>query len=316
MRILVTGGAGFQGSHLAEHWARAGHDVTILNTYSEQARRNIQGFAAHVTVVWGSVTDREVVQKTVREHEAVAHLAARISVDESITSPAEFLHVNVLGTQNVLEACRAAGARLLFASSCEVYGFTDSGSGPLREDAEMRPYSPYAASKAAADRLCFAHYKTYGQDVVILRPCNIFGARQKRGPGGAVIPTFVERALRGEPLLVFGTGEQRREYMHVQDLVRAYDMVLQRKDLAGRAINVGTGEVLAIRDIARFIADRTGASVTFAPGRPGEVPGFKLDGSWARKELGFTPTVGFWEGLAQYIEAQRQSATTARRTAP
>ena len=299
MRVLVTGGAGFQGSHVVEQCLRAGHRVTVLNTFSEEAEGNIKSFAKDVSVVWGSVTDQEVVVKSVRDHDAVIHLAARINVDESIHSPYDFLFVNVTGTYNVLEAVKKYGTRLIYASSCEVYGDATSIT-PLTETADLRPHSPYAASKAAADRLCFAYWKTYGVNVTIVRPCNIYGPRQKGGQGGAVIPIFVERALGHQPLIVYGTGEQRREYMYVDDLVATYMLALERNDLEGEVINAGTGESPSIQEIAAFIAKRLETTIEHGPGRSGEVMGFSLDSSKAR-ELGFSPRLTFWEGLERYI---------------
>ena len=299
MRVLVTGGAGFQGSHVVEQCLRAGHRVTVLNTFSEEAEGNIKSFAKDVSVVWGSVTDQEVVVKSVRDHDAVIHLAARINVDESIHAPYDFLFVNVTGTYNVLEAVKKYGTRLIYASSCEVYGDATSIT-PLTETADLRPHSPYAASKAAADRLCFAYWKTYGVNVTIVRPCNIYGPRQKGGQGGAVIPIFVERALGHQPLIVYGTGEQRREYMYVDDLVATYMLALERNDLEGEVINAGTGESPSIQEIATFIAKRLETTIEHGPGRSGEVMGFSLDSSKAR-ELGFSPRLTFWEGLERYI---------------
>lgn len=305
MRILITGGAGFQGSHLAERWVQAGHTITLLNTYSEEAERNVAHIAADVSIVWGSVTDREIVEKTVRGHDLVVHMAARINVDESIASPRSFVEVNIDGTMNVLEAVRGAGARLIYASSCEVYGNTEEL--PVTEHADLSPHSPYAASKAAADRMCFAYYKSYGLDVTIVRPCNIYGERQKSGKGGAVIPIFASLAASDRPLTVFGDGSQRREYMHVDDLVSAYDMIARRRDLAGVTLNVGTRETPSIREIAEFIGDKTGASIVYEPPRPGEVRGFSLDSS-RLSSLGFSPEIGFWDGLARYIEWSHRSA--------
>jgi dTDP-glucose 4,6-dehydratase len=299
MRILVTGGAGFQGSHLAEHLLHWGHEVTILNTFSQQALANIRPFAENVTVVWGSVTDPEIVEKTVRGQEVVFHLAARPHVDESIQHPSAYLDVNVMGAFHFLEAVRQEGCRLIHASSCEVYGWT--GAGTVSETAELRPHSPYAASKVAADRFCFAYWKTYDVNLTIVRPCNVYGPRQKEGKHGAVIPIFVEQALAGKPLAVFGSGEQRREYMHVDDVVSAYSLVLQEQHLHGEVVNFGTGETPSIREIAEFIARRLGATVEHGPARPGEVPGFKLDSTKAR-QLGFVPRVQFWEGLERYIQ--------------
>ena len=300
MRILVTGGAGFQGSHVAEQCLRAGHRVTVLNTFSEEAESNIKSFAKDVSVVWGSVTDQEIVVKSVRDHDAVIHLAARINVDESIHSPYDFLFVNVTGTYNVLEAAKKYGARLIYASSCEVYGGSTTMT-PVDETADLRPHSPYAASKAAADRLCFAYWKTYGVNVTMVRPCNIYGPRQKGGQGGAVIPIFVERALEHQPLVIYGTGEQRREYMYVDDLVATYMLVLERNDLEGEVINAGTGASPSIQEIAVFIAKRLETTIEHGPSRSGEVMGFSLNSSKAG-ELGFSPRLTFWEGLERYID--------------
>ena len=234
MRILITGGAGFQGSHLAERWSGSGHGVTILNTYSEEAARNIRAVSADSEVVWGSVTDNEIVEKTVRGHDVVVHLAARVNVDESLAEPRAFADVNLDGTINVLEAARRWGSRVVFGSSCEVYGASDGL--PVPETAPLRPYSPYSASKAAADRMCYAYHMSYGLDVTIVRPSNVYGERQKSGRGGAVIPIFSSLAAAGKPLTVFGTGAQTREYIHVSDLVAAYDMIVGRGDLAGATV--------------------------------------------------------------------------------
>ena len=299
MRLLITGGAGFQGSHLAERLVHGGHDVTVLSTISEEAERNVAGFKDDVSIVWGSITDAEIVEKTVRDQDAVVHMAARVNVDESIQSPISFLTVNVLGTHNVLEAVRQAGTRIIYASTCEVYG--SSEPPPLTERSDLRPHSPYAASKAGADRLCYAYYRTYGTNVTVVRPSNIYGERQKSGQGGAVIPIFASLAAQGKALTVFGTGEQRREYMHVSDVVAAYELILARDDLKGEVVNVGTGETVSIKEIAELIAARTGVEVRCQPARPGEVPRFKLDCGFARK-LGFVPRVKFSDGLAHYLD--------------
>ena len=299
MRILVIGGGGFQGSHMVEHWLRANHDITVLNTWSERTALNTRSFANSVRMVWGSVTDREIVTKTVRGHDVVVGLAARVNVDESIGSPNDVVAVNVLGAQNILDAAVQHGVRLIYGSSCEAYG--SARPLPLTEESGLRPHSPYAASKAAADRLCFAYFKTFGLDVTILRPCNIFGERQKEGSGGAVIPIFARNALQGKPLTVFGTGEQRREYMHVDDVVAAYDLVLRRSDLAGETLNCGTGETVSVIEIAEFIAGRLGTTVQHGPPRPGEIDAFLLD-STRISLLGFAPKVGFQEGLDRYIQ--------------
>ena len=299
MKLLVTGGAGFQGSHVVEQCLLDGHEVTILNTLSEDAKRCTQPFKGDVSIVWGSVTDPEIVKKTLRGQDVVIHMAARINVDESIGEPSSFLFTNLTGTYNVLEGVREQECRLIYSSTCEVYGAV--GPTAAGEGSALRPHSPYAASKAAADLLCSAYRKTYGIDVTILRPCNIFGPRQKSGSGGAVIPIFVHRALAGKPLVVYGTGEQRREYMYVDDLVAAYKLVLDRTDLEDEVINVASGESPSIREIAEYIGERLNAPVEYGSSRPGEVMAFELDSEKASR-LGFNPKVPFWDGLRKYIQ--------------
>ncbi len=299
-------------SRAAKNQLRLSDTTTILNTYSQNSAHNINSLARDISVVWGSVTDPEIVEKTVRDQDLVVHMAARINVDESIEAPASFLAANVMGTYNVLEAVRQQECRLVYSSTCEVYG---AHQGAVAETSDLRPHSPYAASKAAADRLCFAYCQTYGVEAVIVRPSNVYGPRQKRGKGGAVIPIFVERALEHRPLTVFGTGEQRREYLHIEDLVRGYKLVIGRTDLAGEVVNFGTADTPSIKELAEFISVQLDTPVEYLPARLGEVPGFRLDSSKAA-DLGFAPHVPFWEGLNQYIQWRKLSSAVDRGSRP
>jgi len=295
MKILITGGAGFQGSHLAEFFLGRGHEISVLNTFSDEARRNTASLPSSVRRIWGSITDAELVGKSIRGHDAVFHMAARINVDESLVDPLSFLNVNVLGTYHVLEAIRRFGGRLIYASSCEVYGDGHKlkDGEALNESAELRPNSPYAASKAAADRLCHSYFRSFGTDVVIVRPFNIFGERQRSGRFGALIPILVSRALRGEPLTVFGTGDVTRDYLYIQDIVRGYQLALDTPSLKGRAINFASGKNIKIAHELR-------ASIVHAEARPGEVSRFIADISLARS-FGFSARVDIWDGIGRYI---------------
>lgn len=306
MKILITGGAGFQGSHLAEYFLKKGHEITILNTYSEEAEGNIKNVSGKVRTIWGSITDKEIVDKTVRGQDLVFHLAARVNVDESIAHPLDCLEVNIKGTYNVLEAVTKGQKRLIYASTCEVYGAPQDDT-LINEKSEMRPHSPYAASKAGADRLSFAYYKTYGTNVTIVRPFNIYGERQKENEGGALIAILVKKALDGEHLKIFGDGRQTRDYMNIDDLIRAYDLVFSREDLAGQAINFGTGKETSVKDIAEYIGKKLGVPVEFGAGRPGEVLHFGGDLNKA-EGLGFKTKVDIWEGIDRYIGWRRANA--------
>ena len=302
MKILITGGAGFQGSHLAESLIAKGHSVTIVNTFSEEKLENISSFNTKVNVVFGSITDKVLIDKTVRGHDLVFHLAANVNVDHSLKDPMSFLEVNVIGTGNVLEAVRAHGARMIHASTCEVYGDGhELAPGELLDEtAELKPNSPYAASKAGADRLCYAYHKSFGVDVTIVRPFNIFGERQKSKTFGALIPILVRKAMAGEPLTVFGDGLATRDFMYISDLVKAYEIVMNSSELSGKTINFASGVNTSVKDIAEYIAKKFGGEIKHGPARPGEVTRFPADIGRARS-LGFAPEVSIWEGIDRYI---------------
>lgn len=301
MRILVTGGTGFQGSHLTESLLKKGHKVTILNTLSERALLNIKKIKDKINLVWGSITDPEIVNKTVREQDAVIHLAAYINVDESRLHPEKTIKTNVMGTVNILNAVKESGNKLIYGSSCEVYGDGHPNDGKLSETAELRPNSPYAASKAAADRICHSYFKTFGTNITIVRPFNIFGERQKAGQFGALVPILVNKAMHKENLIIFGDGKQARDYLHVNDMVSGYVLTLERKDLKGKVINFASGKSIRVIDIAEYISKKFKVKVLHGSARPGEVSKFGADISYA-ESLGWKPKINFWKGLDRYIE--------------
>jgi len=307
MKILITGGAGFQGSHLTESLLKKGHEVTVLNTFAEDTERNISSFKNDARIIYGSITDRTIVEKTVRHQDAVFHLAANINVDQSLKDPYSFIENNIIGTHNVLEAVRAHDIRMIYASTCEVYGDGHAlkAGELLNEHAELSPNSPYAASKAAADRWCSSYHKSFGTKVAIVRPFNIFGERQKGGTFGALIAILVRKALSGVKLTIYGDGEATRDYLHVSDLVAAYNLVLDHPELDGKVINFASGVNTSVKDIAEYIAKKLNAEIEYGPARPGEVTRFPADISFA-KSLGFEPKVSIWEGIDRYIAWAKQ----------
>lgn len=304
MEILVTGGAGFQGSHLSESLLADGHWVTVLNTSSKSATRNTSDFRSHerAAFISGSVTDGETVHRAVRDHHVVFHLAANINVDQSLGDPETFLETNVMGTYRVLEAVRRYRNRLIYVSTCEVYGDGHNlAEGELLDEtAELRPNSPYAASKAAADRLCYSYYRSFGLDVSIVRPFNIFGVRQKTGRFGALIPRLVRQAINGESLTIFGDGLATRDYLYVSDIVTAYNLVLQSNALRGQPINFASGTNTQVKDIVEYIAAHFDAKIAHREARAGEVARFPANIELA-KSIGFKPEVEIWEGIDRYI---------------
>lgn len=299
MKILITGGGGFQGSHLTESLLQNGHSVSVLNTHSEHSRENLSGVLDKINLTWGDVSDRELVDKSISGQDVVFHLAGHINVDESLKDPLVFFNSNILGTYNVLEAIRKYKNRLILVSSCEVYG--DGDGMKLSEKAELKPNSPYAASKVAADRMAFSYFKSFGSDVTIVRPFNIYGERQKSGKFGALIPILVARAMRGEDLIVFGDGKAERDYSHISDTIQAYNIVLNHNELKGESINFGSGKTTSVKDIAEHIAKKFGVKITHGPARPGEVMRVPADISFA-ESLGFSPKVSIWEGIDRYID--------------
>ena len=303
MKILITGGGGFQGSHLAESLIKNGHSVSVLNTYSETSLANLSNILDKINLIWGSVTDKEIVDKSVRGHDAVFHMAAHINVDESLQDPLIFFQVNILGTYNVLEAIRKYKNRFILISTCEVYGDgqTIKEDEKLNETAELKPNSPYAASKAAADRISYSYFKSFDLNVTIVRPFNLYGERQKSGLFGALIPIMVAKAMRGEDLTIFGDGSTDRDYCHVSDIIQAYNLVLNNDGLKGKIINFASGQNTAVKDIVEYIAKKFNVKIVHGPARPGEVKRFPADISFA-KSIGFSPKVSIWEGIDRYID--------------
>jgi len=308
MKILITGGGGFQGSHLAESLIQQGHEVSILNTYSKTALSNLANVLDQVVLIWGTVTDKELVEKSVRGHDVVFHLAAHVNVDESLGDPSIFFYVNILGTFHVLEAVRKHDARLIYISTCEVYGdgHTLPEGKSLDESSELRPNSPYAASKASADRICHSYFKSYGTDVSIVRPFNLFGERQKSSRFGALIPILVARALRGEELTIFGDGSAMRDYTYISDIIEAYNIVLKAPPLKGEVVNFASGKDTKVKDIVEYIAKKLGVKVSHAAPRPGEVSRFSASTSRA-ESLGYSPKVSIWDGIDKYIAWAKQN---------
>jgi len=268
--VLVTGGAGFIGSHLTDALLERGHRVTVLDRLSAGGSlANLQEHDAdrRMTFVHGDVRDASLVDRLVAGVDAVVHAAAETHVDRSIDEPAAFLTTNVLGTETVLDAVRRHDTRMLMVSTDEVYGAGDADGGLFDEDAPLRPRSPYAVSKASADLLCAAYVATYDAPVVLVRGTNAFGPRQIE----RVVPTFAVNALRGLPVPVYDQGQQRREFLFVEDWVRGALTVLDRGE-RGVVYNVGEGHELANLDLARSICELAGASddlIEFVPDRPG-----------------------------------------------
>ncbi len=305
--VLVTGGAGFIGSHLVDALlAQPATRVTVLDRLSiGGSRANLEQHDGdpRLAFVQGDVNDVDLVRQLVSAADAVIHAAAESHVDRSIDEARAFLESNTLGTQSVLDAVRSAGARMLMISTDEVYGAGARDGGSFAEDAPISPRSPYAASKAAADLLCGAYRTTYGVDVTVVRGTNAYGPRQIE----RVIPTYTICALEGLPVPVYADGEERREFLHVNDWARAALTVLDRGD-PGVLYNIGAGTELSNLELAERIVELVGVSddlIAFVADRPGH--DFRYGVAADRLlALGWRPSIGFEDGLASTVEWYRQ----------
>ena len=311
--LLITGGAGFIGSHLVDAALASGARVTVMDRLSiGGSLMNLEQHDgdARLSFVQGDVTDALLVQRLARGATLVIHAAAETHVDRSIDDPMGFVASNVLGTQSVLEATRARDVRLLMVSTDEVYGPGDPQGGLFEEDHPLRPQSPYAASKAAADLLCQAAVTTYDQNVTIVRGTNAFGPRQIE----RVIPTYAVNALEGRPVPVYGEGKQRREFLYVTDWVAAALMVAER-GLPGVTYNIGRGHELENIDLAGQICELAGADpslIAFVADRPGHDFRYGVRADRLRA-LGWAPQVTFSEGLARTVAWYRDHLDWLRR---
>src|SRR5690606_33315526 len=242
MRVVVTGGAGFIGSNLVRLLLDSGHEVTVLDNFSSGYRDNLAQL--DVRLVEGDVRDPAVVEAAVRGSEVVFHLAASVGNTRSIEHPIADSEINVLGTLHVLEAARRHGVRkVVFSSSAGIFG--ELKTLPIREDHPAEPDTPYGASKLGAEKLCLAYAKLYPLECVCLRYFNVYGVNQRYDAYGNVIPIFVHRRLRGEPLTIYGDGEQTRDFINVRDVAMANYRAAMARGVSG-AFNIASGTRITI----------------------------------------------------------------------
>ncbi|WP_456482955.1 SDR family oxidoreductase [Methanopyrus kandleri] len=299
----MTGGAGFIGSHVVEELVDRGHDVVVLDNFSVGREENLREVRDDIEIVRADVTDPRAVERTFREYrpEAVIHLAAQVNVRYSMESPFVDARINALGTLNLVSlAAEHDVERFVYASSGgAVYG--EPEYLPVDEKHPTRPISNYGVSKLAGEYYVRVYAERDGFEYVILRYANVYGPRQDpRGEAG-VIPIFLLRAARGEPLTIFGDGEQTRDFVFVEDVARVTAEAVERGD---GVYNIGTGRETSVNDIVNAVKAVTGVDVkvVYEDPRPGEVRRIYLDPSRAREELGFEPRVDLEEGIERTWE--------------
>jgi UDP-glucose 4-epimerase len=296
---LVTGGAGFIGSHLVEALLAGGCRVTVLDDLSSGKERNLPASDGNLRFVRGDIRDRRAVADAVAGCEAVFHLAAVVSVPKTTQDPVGSAEVNEAGSLNVLDAARRAGARrLVFASSSAVYG--DDPRLPKREDMPPKPLTPYAVQKLAVEYHARVYSSLYGLPSVSLRFFNVFGPRQDpSSPYSGVISIFMTKALTAGVPVIYGDGRQSRDFVFVGDVVQALIRAANSEGAAGKVFNVGTGRSVTISALWEVVAALSGSSAkpVHEPPRPGDVPQSVSAIDAAQTDLGFAPEVGFQKGL-------------------
>lgn len=304
--VLVTGGAGFIGSHLVDKLVQLGAKVRVLDDFSTGKRENIAHLLdGKLELIEGSLTDAETVKRAVEGVEVVFHQGALPSVARSVEDPLTTHQVNATGTLLLLLASRDAGIRrVVFASSSSVYG--DTPTLPKREDMTPNPKSPYALSKLIGEHLCRLFWELYGLETVSLRYFNIFGPRQDpTSQYAAVIPRFVTALLKGERPVIYGDGEQTRDFTFVENCVQANLLAATKPNVAGEVFNVGAGVQTSVNDLFRLIRSLIGAEYIepiYAPPRPGDVRHSLAEITKAERLLGYKPIISLEEGLKLTID--------------
>ena len=307
-RYLVTGGAGFIGSHIAEALLGARESVRIFDNLATGRESNLTALEERAQFVQGDLRDLASVRAAMQGVEVVFHQGALASVPRSIADPIGSLETNINGTQNVLLAARDSGVRrVVYASSSSVYGNTPTL--PKREDMPTHPMSPYAVQKLSGELLCGVFTRIYGLETVALRYFNVFGPRKDPASEyAAVIPRFLTALIEKRRPIVFGDGEQTRDFTYIANVVQANLLAASSSEAVGYALNIGCGEQISLNTVLRLAGELLGVTVDadYREPRPGDVRDSCADINLAQRLLGYRPSVSFHEGLARTLDALRR----------
>jgi UDP-glucose 4-epimerase len=311
---LVTGGAGFIGSHLVSLLLREGWTVRVLDNFSTGTSANLLPVLDDIEILMGDIRQPDQCREACVGVDSVFHMAAIASVAESVTDPLRSHDVNLTGTVNLLRAARDAGVRrFVFSSSASVYG--NAETVPTRECDPLAPLSPYASTKASGEFYCRNFFGLFGMEAVILRYFNVFGPRQSMNSGyAAAIPRFVHAAVNGESPIIFGDGLQTRDFIYVENVAAANLRAAVADGVGGMTFNVAAGEAISLLDLLAELRNVTGASLEprFQEARAGDVRHSRADVSEARRHLGFEPAVSFAEGIRRTVEGATVEAPRPR----
>jgi len=316
--VLVTGGAGFIGSHLVDRLVADGYEVRVLDNLSTGRLENIRRYVGKkgFRFMKDDITDPSVLRRALKGVEVVFHEAAVTSVPQSIADPVLTNEVNTTGTLRLLKTSAESGAqRLIYASSSSVYG--EQGRQRIEEDSVPRPLSPYAVSKLAAEKYCLTFDELGKLETVCLRYFNVYGPRQGYGPYGGVITTFVRRILKDQAPIIYGDGRQTRDFVSVYDAVQANMLAMTVRNVAGEVFNIGTGVRTSISDLAEMIIKASGKEdlrPIHAPPRPGDVRHSCADIGKAQRMLGFLPSMMLRDYVRELISKKEEQAPTEVRS--
>ena len=310
MKILVTGGAGFIGSHLAEALVKAGHRVRVVDNFFAGRRANLRAVKGDLEILKGDCADPVAARRAVKGIEVVFHQAAVPSVARSLAEPQLSHRANATATLTMLDAARVAGVRrFIYAGSSSVYG--ESRELPKREDMATVPLSPYAVGKLVGEHYLRVFAGLYGMETLTLRYFNVFGPRQSPGsPYSGVISLFTTALLGGKTPVIYGDGGQTRDFTYVANVVDGNLRALKTKGLRGQVVNLATGRSISLRALLQALGRETGqrARARYLPARPGDIRHSLADIRLARKLLGYSPRVAFESGLRKTV-AWYRSAT-------
>ena len=304
-RFLVTGGAGFIGSHIVEGLLGAGAKVVVVDDLSNGKTSNLQGSQAQLELMQGDVRDFDFSK--LGKIDGIFNEAARPLVP-SFEAPLVDMMVNAGGTVRLLEYARRNRVKLVHASSGSIYG--NPVRIPMSEDHPLNPISPYGVSKLAAEHYCSMYHSEFGVNVVMLRYFNVYGPRQSVSEEMGVVPIFVKRALKGDPLRIFGDGKQTRDFLNVADVARANLLAFEAED-SGSAMNIGGGgNEVSIRELSERVISLTSSSseIVYAQAKPGDIRRLAADSSLAKRLIGYEPSVSIEQGLKEYISYARKSS--------
>jgi UDP-glucose 4-epimerase len=303
-KVLVTGGAGFIGSHLAEALVAEGAEVTVLDDLSSGNEANLEACRDRVRFIRGSILDEDALAESAEGCATIFHLAAVVSVPRSVKEPLAVHDTNATGTLRVFEAARKVGAKVVFSSSAAVYG--DQGDRPATESLRPAPLSPYGVQKLLGEQYAQVYHRLFGMRSVGLRYFNVYGPRQDpQSPYSGVISIFAERARRGEPITIHGDGSQTRDFVYVGDVVRANLLAADAECGDGRPLNVGTGVRTPICALAERIREISGGGgeIRFGPPRAGDIHHSCADVASAETSIRFGASKALQEGLALTLQS-------------